>query len=229
MKLKASVVVVALLLVVSAFGRDDREWVKFSVSGSPFGEGAFENVLISCEQELKFDNSRLYEQKTVLMAGYRFSPYFAACIGHRFGTIREGEPHTFKTEHRPTADLLLYAPEFCTLRPDVRLRFEYRDRHGMQGYMRYRARFQLRTSWSISDFIFSPYVSEELFFSDKPKRDDADLFDQNRVQAGLAFKPIPSMSEISCRLFFMVRHDMSAHSSTWTPTNIYGFEIGYRF
>lgn len=226
---KGSLVVLAGLLTLNIFGRDDREWMKFTVSGSPFRGTAFEDVLFSCEQELKLDNSRLYEQKTLLMCGYRFSSYFSVLVGHRFGTAREGEPNTFKTEHRPTLELQFVTPEFATLKLDLRSRFEWRDKHGAQPYMRYRERFRLRTNWSFSDFRISPYVSDEVFFSDKPKRDDADLFDRNRAQIGFSFLPVPTVSELSCKLFFMVQHDMSANSSTWDPTNIYGLELSYKF
>ena len=95
--------------------------------------------------------------------------------------------------------------------------------------MRYRERIRLRTSWSVTDFKISPFASEEAFFSDKTNTDKADLFDRSRAQVGLSFKPVPSCKDLSCNLYYMVQHDMSNHSSNWTPTNVCGLELTWKF
>ena len=95
--------------------------------------------------------------------------------------------------------------------------------------MRYRERLRLRTSWSVTEFKISPYISEEMFFSDKTDTDKSDLFDRSRAQIGLSFRPVPSLKDLSCNLYYMVQHDMTNHSSTWTPTNVYGLECTWKF
>ena len=95
--------------------------------------------------------------------------------------------------------------------------------------MRYRERLRLRTSWNVTDFKISPYVSEELFFSDKPGVVRADLMDRNRAQIGFSFRPVPAWKGLSCNLYYMAQHDMTNKSSTWSPTNVYGFEIEWEF
>ncbi len=181
------------------------------------------------EQLEQFDNSRFILSETLLMAGWTFNPHVSVWAGYRLVRERPSRHAPLATEHRPTFDLCLAAPEFWTLKFDVRSRVEVRDKKGAQPYLRFRERFRLRTSWSVTDFKISPYVSTELFFSDKPKLDDADLFDRNRSQLGLTFLPVPSVKELSCTLYFMVQHDMADNSSTWDPTNVYGLTLSYKF
>ncbi len=181
------------------------------------------------EQVLQYDNSRLILSETLVMAGWTFNPYVSVWAGYRLGRERPFRHASLDTEHRPTFDLCLAAPEFGTLKFDVRSRVEVRDKKGAQPYLRYRERFRLRTSWDVTDFKISPYISTELFFSDKPKGDDADLFDRNRSQIGFTFRPLPSVKELSCCLYFMVQHDMDDNSSTWDPTNVYGATLSYKF
>ncbi len=184
---------------------------------------------IKGEQLEQFDNSRLILSETLVMAGWTFNPHVSVWAGYRLVRERPSRHVSLETEHRPTFDLCLAAPEFWTLKFDVRSRVEWRDKKGSQPYVRYRERFRLRTSWSVTDFKISPYISTELFFSDKPKEDDADLFDRNRSQIGLTFRPLPSVKELSSSLYFMVQHDMSDNSSTWGPTNVYGITLSYKF
>ena len=70
---------------------------------------------------------------------------------------------------------------------------------------------------------------EEMFFSDKTDTDKSDLFERSRAQIGLSFRPVPSLKDLSCNLYYMVQHDMTNHSSTWTPTNVYGLECTWKF
>ncbi len=214
----------ALALAASVWAREDEVRLTADFEGS-----LWRGFGIKGEQFVQYDNSRLNLEETLLMAGWTFNPHVSAWAGFRLSRARPSRHAPLETEHRPTFDLCLAAPEFWTLKFDFRSRFELRDRKGAQPCMRYRERLRLRTSWSATDFKISPYVSTELFFTDKPKRDDADLFDRNRFQAGFTFRPMPSVKELSCALYFMVQHDMDDNSSTWDPTNVYGFTLSYKF
>ncbi len=206
-----------------AVARDDQVWMSFA-GEARCGQG----FNIKVEETLKFDNDRLFASETLLLAGWTWNKYFSAYAGSCLARERGKDGH-FATEHRPTVDLCFAAPEFATLKFDFRSRVEWRDKAGAQGYLRFRERLRLRTGWSVTDFRISPYLSGEFFFSDKPKADDADLFDRSRAQIGVTFNPLPTVKELSASLFFMVQHDMSNRSSTWTPTNIYGFTLTYKF
>jgi hypothetical protein len=98
---------------------------------------------------------------------------------------------------------------------------------GKSDYMRYREMLRLTTGWSVTRWKISPFVSEEVFFSDKPDASAADAFDRNRAQAGLTFLPLPSFPAFVCRPYFMVQHDWD--ESGWEPTNIYGLEFAFKF
>ncbi len=221
---RALCALVAAGLFAVAQARDDQVWLSVEAEAGVWG-----GLRVKGEQYLKYDNSRLAAEESLVMLGWAFNPHVSVWAGHRILRERAGGRGHLQTEHRPTFDFCLAVPEFWTLKFDFRSRVEWRDKKGAQPCIRYRERFRLRTSWSFSDFRISPFVSTELFFSDKPKQDDADLFDRNRSQIGLTFRPLPSVENLSCCLYFMVQHDMSDNSSTWDPTNVYGATLSYKF
>ena len=187
----------------------------------------YENCLLHFDQEVELDNSKLVNEESYLLAGYEFCPYFMLGAGHRITRERRGA--NLVTEQRPTLELRLAAPEFWTLRFDLRSRFECRDKRHAQSYMRYRERFRVRTSWSATDFRISPYASEEVFLSDKAGARDSDLLDATRSQVGVSFRPVPQDEHLSATLFFMVLHGIRNGAQDWAPINIFGFEVAYAF
>lgn len=216
----------ALLAFLSAcaLARDDQAWLNAGVDYTISG-----GLYLHFDQEVEFDNSKLMDEESVLLAGYSFCPYFALALGHRIVRERGGDAGHLLTEHRPTLELRLAAPEFWTLRFDLRSRFEFRDKKHTQPYIRYRERLRLRTSWNITEFRFSPYASEELFFSDKAGTSDSDLLDSTRSQIGISFRPVPQNDSLSCSLYFMVLHEIDDGASDWAPLNIFGFDVAYSF
>ena len=222
MKAYYTVAAAIALLVSCARARDDQEWFNAGVDYE-----VCDSFLLHFDQEVEFDNSKLVNEESYLLAGYEFCPYFMLGAGHRITRERRGAH--LVTEQRPTLELRLAAPEFWTLRLDLRSRFECRDKRRAQAYMRYRERFRVRTSWSVTDFKFSPYASEELFFSDKPGARDSDLLDATRSQVGVSFRPVPQDENLSASLFFMVLHSIGNGAQDWAPVNIFGFEVAYAF
>lgn len=232
--MKTTVKYTLFLLVVvgmnlAAMAANNQIWLKQTVEGSLFKEGEWKQLQFKVEQEEKFDEHQFIDSETLVMLGWKMNPYLSVYLGDRWVYERSNGKGKLNPEQRPTLDVCLAAPEFWTLKFDFRSRFEYRDKHGSDAYMRYRERLRIRTSWSVTDFKISPYVSEELFFSDKPDVDKADLMDRSRAQIGFAFKPVPAWQDLSYNLYYMVQHDMSNKSSTWTPTNVYGLELAWKF
>ena len=218
-----------LAMAGAAQATGNQVWLKQTVEGSLVKEGAWAPLQIKVEQEEKYDERRIVDSETLLLVGWKMNPYLSAFVGDRWVYERalDGKGK-MRAEQRPTFDLCLAAPEFWTLKFDFRSRFEYRDKHGSSAYMRYRERLRLRTGWSVTNFKISPYASEELFFSDKPNTDKADLYDRNRAQVGLSFKPVPSVSGLSMNLYYMAQHDWKK-SHGWKPINVFGLEVGYKF
>ena len=210
------------LLVACASARDDQEWFNAGVDYK-----FYENCLLHFDQEVELDNSKLVNEESYLLAGYEFCPYFMLGAGHRITRERRGAH--LVTEQRPTLEMRLAAPEFWTLRFDLRSRFEWRDKSHAQAYMRYRERFRVRTSWSVTDFRLSPFASEEVFLSDKAGVRDSDLLDATRSQVGVSFRPVPQNEHLSASLFFMVLHGIRNGAQDWAPINIFGFEVAYAF
>lgn len=223
------VVLGGVLAMAGAAMAGNQVWLKQTVEGSLVKERAWAPLQIKVEQEGKYDERRIIDSETLLLVGWKMNPYLSAFVGDRW--VCERAPNgkgKMRAEQRPTFDLCLAAPEFWTLKLDFRSRFEYRDKHGSSAYMRHRERLRLRTSWSVTDFKISPYASEELFFFDKPNTDKADLYDRNRAQVGLSFKPVSSVSGLSMNLYYMAQHDWKKDHG-WKPTNVFGLEVGYKF
>ena len=226
---KMALAAVAVAVAAPAAAANKQAWFKQTLEGSLFKEGDWKNLLFKVEQEEKFNEHRFIDSETLLMLGWKMNPYLSVYLGNRWVYERAKGKGPLKPEQRPTLDVCLAAPEFWTLKLDLRSRFEYRDKHASDAYMRYRERIRLRTSWSVTEFKLSPFASNEFFFSDKTGTDSSDLFDRNRAQVGVSFKPVPSLKDLSCNLYYMVQHDMSNRSSTWTPTSVCGLEFTYKF
>ena len=212
------------LAATAASARDDLFWFNLAVNAEPWKNGA----LLHFDQEVEFDNSKLTDEETYMSVGYRLCPYASVYAGHRIVRDRYSTVKLL-TEHRPTIDVYLSAPEFWTIKLSHRSRFEYRDKKDCQPYMRYRERFQIGTSWSFSALKFSPYANIELFFSDKPGGHSSEALDCTRSQVGFSFLPAPSVPELSCTMYFMAFHYVSNGARDWRPLNIYGLSLCYNF
>ncbi|MGN0845963.1 MAG: DUF2490 domain-containing protein [Kiritimatiellia bacterium] len=216
--------VAALVLeVLSAEAAVNQAWLKQTMKVD-----AWDGIQFKIEQEEKFADGLLGEE-TLLEVGYEFCPHLTVMLGHRIVRERDDMHEHLATEQRPTLDFNLTAPEFLTLRFDYRSRFEWREKAHATGYMRYRERLRLRTSWSVTDFCLSPYMSEELFFEDKPHQEAKDSFNRTRTQFGLSFRPVPQLKGLFCNIYYMLQCDKASSSCRWTSESIYGLKLTYCF
>ena len=184
-------------------------------------------LTVFVEQEEKFGDRGFIDADSLAMLELVLCRFVTLRLGDRFVYERSRGRGALVPEHRPTFDVDLTTPELLTLKLDFRTRFEWRMIEGETAYMRYRERVRLRTGWNVTRWRFSPFVSEEFFFSDKPDYDASDAFDRNRAQVGFSFLPVPSMPELVCRPYFMVQHDFDP--SGWDPINVYGLELSCSF
>ncbi len=227
-------IIAAGALAITAGADNSQKWLKFELSG-PLAGNKEENPILAnliwkIEEQLKFSDSTLNAEETLVMLTHKFSPYFSVGAGYRLA--RETKDGTsYKNENRPTFDLNFTIPEFASLKFDLRSRFEIRDKHNSDTYMRYRERLRLRTNWSITDFKLSPYASCELFFEDKPKDgwDTSDWFNRMRTEVGISCRPIPSIKNLTSSLYFMVQHDREDSDAAWENMNVYGLNLAYKF
>ena len=184
-------------------------------------------LTVFVEQEEKFGDRGFIDSESLAMLELELCRFATLRLGDRFVYERSRGRGALVPEHRPAPEMDLTTPEFLTLKLDFRTRFEWRMIEGETAYMRYRERVRLRTDWSVTRWKFSPFVSEEFFFSDKSDYDASDVFDRSRAQVGFSFLPVPSMPELVCRPYFMVQHDFDP--SGWDPINVYGLELACRF
>lgn len=206
---------------------DHQAWLKQSIDVPLFAPWDDGRIVFGVEQEEKFGKRGFIDSETLAMIGLEACPYFAIRLGDRFVYERSHGRGDLVPEHRPTLDVVLTTPEFQTLKLDSRTRFEYRMIDGKDDQMRYRERLRLRTGWSVTRWKISPFVSEELFFSDRQGGSAANAFVRNRAQVGFSFVPFPSLPAFGCSTYYMVQHDRD--ESGWEPINVYGFECAYKF
>ena len=206
---------------------NNQVWLKQSAEVSVVDLWKGGRLTVFVEQEEKFGDRGFIDSESLAMLELVLCRFVTLRLGDRFVYERSRGRGALVPEHRPTFDVDLTTPELLTLKLDFRTRFEWRMIEGETAYMRYRERVRLRTGWNVTRWRFSPFVSEEFFFSDKPDYDASDAFDRNRAQVGFSFLPVPSMPELVCRPYFMVQHDFDP--SGWDPINVYGLELSCSF
>ena len=221
---KTAIPFALLALAMPAKAASDQTWLKAAAEVKPF-EAAGRSVRV--EDELRYGGGRLVGEELVMTCGYRFTPWLSANVGHWIARDRPVKGGHLQTVQRPLFDLSLAAPEFWTLKFDFRTRFELCDHHHQSPFIRYRERLRLRTSWSATRFEISPYCYEEVFLTGRPHRDS--IFDRNRFQAGLSFRPMPSVAGLSCNLYYMAQHVRASHPARLRLDNIAGLELVYSF
>lgn len=181
-------------------------------------------------EDYRFDEDRLYYFEHIFMANYRICQWFNLAAGYVYARNRSGHVKPLKTENRFQIDGTVFAPEFASLKFHCRFRMEFRNIDGVSMFNRYRVRPHLQPTWAFTDFKISPFVNNEFFFSNKHSYDKRDMFDQNRFQVGLTFKPMPvAMPELSGSLFYQLLYDISNHNSDHRQWNCYCMSVTYSF
>jgi len=198
-------------------------WLKGVAEGDIWNDFGF-----TFEQEVKIDERQLYNEESLFLLTWKTSSWLKLAAGCRL-VFERNDIGRFDHEFRPTFDAIFSSPEFWTMKLDLRTRFEMRKKERTSPYLRQRSRLRLRTSWSVTDFKISPFAFEEAFFSFKQNDETRNCFDRLRSAIGVSFKPIPSVDDLQCLLFYMVQHGVDNHASEWDPTSFIGVEMRYSF
>lgn len=198
-------------------------WLKGVAEGDILNDIGF-----TFEQEVKIDERQLYNEESLFLLTWKASSWLKLAAGCRL-VFEHNDVERFDHEFRPTFDATFSSPEFWTMKLDLRTRFEMRKKERTSPYLRQRSRLRLRTSWSVTDFKISPFAYEEAFFSFKQGDETRDCFDRLRSAAGVSFRPLPSVDDLQCLLFYMVQHGIDSHASEWDPTSFIGVEMRYSF
>jgi hypothetical protein len=186
-----------------------------------------ERLKLKGEQELWYNDDRLYLQETIFLLEFDAFDWLSIGIGDRLVDEKKMSDGKLRWcyEHRPTLDLTL-KHEYEGFRFDMRNRFEYRDKESTRrNYMRYRGRFRVRTPWEWTDWRISPYASWEMYIEDEPSLSSGQMFNKSRSLFGLSMHPIEHM-QVS--LFYLLLHERHGDSG-WKPLHVPGIEIKFEF
>ena len=193
-------------------------------------ESLWNPFFLHLSEDYRFDENDLYYFEHIFMANYRICPWFNLATGYVYARNRPGHVNPFKTENRFQIDGTVFAPEFASLKFQCRFRMEFRNIQGTTMFNRYRVRPRLQPTWSFTEHKISPFVDNEFFFSNKEQYDKRDMFDQDRFQVGVTFKPMPElMPELSGSLFYQLLYDIKNHSREHRPWNCYCVSMTYSF
>lgn len=217
----------AIYAASSAQAANWQAWLTQSVEVPISAHEKWGKLSASVAQDERLGGDGFAHFKTLTLMKWRVLNWAELAVGDAFICERPTNGNRFSTEQRPNLDITLSAPTFWMLRADWRSRFELRMPQDESAYLRYRARFRLRTTWSWSDFKLSPYASDELFFTDGAHTPSGGLLSRNRAQAGISFRLIPSVENLTCKLYYQLQHDQTADA--WRPTQMAGLEIAYAF
>ena len=186
-----------------------------------------ERLKIKGEEELWYDDDRLYLQETIFLLELDAFDWLTIGVGDRFvdeKKMKNGK-RQWCYEHRPTLDLT-FKQEFEGFRFDMRNRLEYRDKESAKrNYLRYRGRFRVRTPWKWTDWKISPYASWEMYIEDEPSLGRGEMFNKSRSITGLSMHPAKNLH---LSLFYLLLHERHGDSG-WQPLHVPGIEIKFEF
>lgn len=170
------------------------------------------------EQELLFgdDSSDFYYYHTDYSALYRVFPYLQLALAYRhIDTKKNGE---WSYENRPHVNVT-FKGKLDRWQIEDRSRFEWRDRPGVNNFMRYRNKLTVARPLTVNGFSFTPYTFVEAFID----TDTAD-FNQFYTAAGVKKK---FGNGFEGDLYYLWQ--TTEKSTDWTDTHYLGTAVGYSF
>jgi hypothetical protein len=182
---------------------------------------------IKGEQELWYDDDRLFLQETIFLLEADVFDWLTIGIGDRFVDHKQRKDGKMQWiyEHRPTLDIT-FKHTYEGFRFDFRNRLEYRDKEGAdKNYLRYRGRLRARTPWEWTSWKISPYSSWEMYIEDNPSLAKGEMFNKSRAIFGLSMKP---MKYTTLSIFYLLLHERHG-SHGWNPIHIPGLELKFEF
>jgi hypothetical protein len=146
---------------------------------------------------------------------YGINKYFDFELNYKYE--REKVNEEWRDEHRLEM-IPIIKWEWSGYKFNVRNRFEYRTIEGDDKW-RWREKLKIKRNVMMGDFVFTPFVSEEIFYDFKE-----DEFNQNRAAIGFT-KEITKSLEIG--LYYLRKSNK--RNGSWTGVNVLGTEFVMNF
>lgn len=166
------------------------------------------------EFRIRKDMSSFYTYVLYAGAYVKINEYADTAVWYKFVNSKSG--NDWHASHRCDADAILkYNLEGFKL--SNRSRFEY---NFIAVSWLYRDRVKVAREFTIFDWKFTPYISNEFFFD----LSNSDGYDENRVSAGVS---TPFVFNTKLTAYYMSRAKKS--DDNWTNANVIGFSAGISF
>lgn len=192
---------------------DFQSWLDFYVV-----KKVNDRVSLRVEEELQFgdDSSDFYYYHTDFSVSYKLFPYLSFALAYRhIDTKKNGE---WSYEDRPHANIT-WKGVLGGLQIEDRNRFEWRDRPGVNNFMRNRNKLTFLYPVTVGAFTFTPYTFVESFID----TDTAD-FNQFYTAAGVKKK---FGHGFEGDLYYLWQ--TTEKNTDWTDTHYLGAAVGYVF
>lgn len=201
------------MLLCSIVWADWQWWNEFETNFEPIDKV---EVYATAEQKFQNDMSDIYCYNFAIGGVYMFNKYLEVDLSYLFEREREyicdDTWDDWLDENR-----IRFGPiivwEMIGLKFNDRNRFEYRDLQDRENKWRYRNRLMAKKDILIKDFVFTAFMSDELFFDL-----EGEGLNKNRFAIGVA-KEITDFLEFE--LFYLLESCKS--DSSWNhDTNVLG-------
>ncbi|MDD2679632.1 MAG: DUF2490 domain-containing protein [Candidatus Omnitrophica bacterium] len=215
---KTILIIVSLILtaVINAWAYDNHD---FQVWNTDLEECKLtRNSKLSVEQEFRWGNNGgdFYYQHYDVGYIYLVNDYFHFGAGFRY--IKQKIEDKFKDSSDPyLTAFMFWNPAGFSLSNRMRLEYRYKDYQGDSTV--FRNKLDIKFPWKFSRLAIQPMVADEIFYRFK----EGDL-GENRLFAGLAFKPFRN---ISAEVFYMLRS--TKNLGIWSETNVLGTKLKLSF
>lgn len=225
-RLATGLALAAVVSTAAAYDDHDRQLNLELQAGGKLGAG-FEAGL---QETLKYGDGmrEFYEQETILLLGWKAADWLK--LGAGYGEIQtrkntprfeemgkngaepyeEAADHYWSRESRPLAEAT-FIREPGGWRIADRNRFEWRDKEGQSGYLRYRNRLQVVAPWKWTAWQIAPFASGEVNYEDSDALAASDRLNRTRWTAGLQMKPMKTL-QLSPALFY----ETNKKNGEWT-------------
>lgn len=213
---RSALLLLAWSLAPMAHAFDDNDfqtWLDFYVV-----KKVNDRVSLRAEEELLFgdNSSEHYYYHTDLSVSYKAFPYLFFALAYRHADTNKNGKWTH--EKRPHASMT-WKGVLGGLQIEDRNRFEWRNRPGVNDFMRYRNKLSFLYPVTVGDFSFTPYTFVEAFID----TDTAD-FNQFYTAAGVKKKFAHGFEG---DLYYLWQ--TTEKHTDWTDTHFLGAAVGYVF
>ncbi len=135
-------------------------------------------------------------------------------VGIKYRQMYRTKDDEWQLEQRPQAEVIKTI-KGSKVKWQIRSRMDYRIREGKDDAMRNRTRIQLKSGNPFTKFKFTPFISNEFFFTTDPWK-----YYVNRIEAGF---DLPKSKWGKCSIYY--KYNQTLTDGSWKPAYTFVFKL----